>query len=86
MTFDRPDASVKTYQTWSVSTPLELIDATSSFEARKLFAKKHKLAVTDCAARVFTTAKPRPICDHDFKPDPKCDLVDVCSKCGDERA
>lgn len=23
---------------------------------------------------------------HNWKPDPKCDLVDICSTCGEERA
>lgn len=29
---------------------------------------------------------PRSCSGHDWQPDTKCDLVDVCSKCGDQRA
>jgi hypothetical protein len=25
-------------------------------------------------------------CEHDWHPDPKCDLVDICDKCGEGRA
>lgn len=66
------------YQTWSVSQPMEHIEAANSFAARQEFAKRYGLEVTECMSRRD--------CDHDFQPDPKCDLVDVCSKCGEERA
>lgn len=42
---------MRTYQTWSIDVPMEYIEASSGWEARKLFAAKHKLPVTECMAR-----------------------------------
>ncbi len=41
----------KTYQVWSTTTPLELIESDTGFHARNVYAVRHGLVVTDCAAR-----------------------------------
>ena len=43
---------MKTYQVWIPGNlPLEYIDARSSFEARKTFARNNRVSVTDVCAR-----------------------------------
>lgn len=43
---------MKTYQVWTKRLPMELIEAPDSFTARKQFAAKHKVDVTDVMARM----------------------------------
>jgi hypothetical protein len=44
--------SEKTYQVWAKGHELEYIKAVDSFTARKEFAARHGLAVSDCASQV----------------------------------
>jgi hypothetical protein len=76
------ETEMRTYQTWSVEKPMEYTSAETGFEARKAFAAKHSLPVAECMAR-WNRCGPE---QHDFKQDPKFDLVEVCTKCGEERA
>jgi hypothetical protein len=43
---------MKTYKTWTFDKREEFIEAPNSFSARKEFAAKHKLDITDVMARV----------------------------------
>ena len=45
---------MKTYQVWSVGYPMEYIEALTGWEARKQFAIKHRLSITDVMSRVWT--------------------------------
>ena len=56
---------MQTYQTWATTAPMELIEAATGFEARKAFAAKHRLPVTECMARVV--AAPRKAYDIRFR-------------------
>lgn len=43
--------STDTYQCWHVDVPQEYIEAETGFEARKIFARKHRKQVSECMAR-----------------------------------
>jgi hypothetical protein len=43
---------MKTFQCWHVHVSQEYIEASSSFEARKIFAQKHHKQVSECMARL----------------------------------
>jgi hypothetical protein len=68
---------MKTYQTWSKTKPVEIIEAETGFAARKVFAAKHGLPVHECMARL--------ICEHERVTDAS-GLVDECSRCHKVRA
>jgi len=48
---------MQTYQAWSETVPMEYIDAATSFEARKTFAAKHNLPVTECMSRPLSLGR-----------------------------
>lgn len=56
---------MQTYQTWSIDIPMEYIEAETGFEARKAFAAKHRLPVSECMSRMRTL--PRKAYDIRFR-------------------
>lgn len=42
---------MKQYQCWSLHTPMEVVEAIDSYAARKEFARKHRLQVSEVMSR-----------------------------------
>lgn len=51
-----------------------------------LVHEEKNVEIRDLVAECVAKLAPRYYCDHDWKQDPTCDLIDVCPKCGAERA